>query len=86
MTENRKIERPAFYGNSFEFKPTSRYIVSAGSVGQPRDDNREAGYLIYDTENYRVTKRIFQYQVESTIQKIIAAGLPEKNGTRLRKE
>jgi len=86
LTDKGKIDKYELEGDTFGLKPTSRYMISAGSVGQPRDDNREAGYLIYDTENYRVTKRIFQYQVESTIQKIIAAGLPEKNGTRLRKE
>jgi len=86
LSDNGKIEKYEFNDSKLDLQPTSRYLISAGSVGQPRDDNREAGYLIYDTENYRVTKRIFQYQVESTIQKIIAAGLPEKNGTRLRKE
>lgn len=85
LTENNKIERHIFVGNSFELKPTSRYIVSSGSVGQPRDNNREAGYLIFDTANQLIVKRTIQYNVELTIEKISAAGLPLANGTRLLK-
>ena len=86
LTDLGKIEKYDFPGTQLDLNPNSRYMISAGSVGQPRQDNREAGYLIYDTDNHQVTRRIIQYPVELTIQKIIAAGLPEKNGTRLRKE
>jgi len=86
LTELGKIEKYDFPGTQLDLKPNSRYMISAGSVGQPRQDNRESGYLIYDTDNHQVTRRIIQYPVELTIQKIIAAGLPEKNGTRLLKE
>jgi predicted phosphodiesterase len=85
LIENNKIQRPTFDGNSFELKPSSRYIISAGSVGQPRDDNREAGYLIYDTSTQQLIKRTIQYDVELTIEKINAAGLPFDNGLRLLK-
>lgn len=86
LTEKGRIEKSEFPQSKLDLNPHSRYMISAGSIGQPREDNREAGYLIYDTEDHQVTKRVFQYPVEITIQKIIAAGLPEKNGTRLRKE
>lgn len=86
LTENRKIESFTFGGNSFELKPTSRYIISAGSVGQPRDDNREAGYLIYDTTSQNLIKRTIQYNIELTIEKIRAVGIiPLANGLRLLK-
>jgi predicted phosphodiesterase len=86
LTEKGKLQKYEFPDSNLDLNPGSRYMISAGSVGQPRDDNREAGYLIYDTDNHRVTRCIIQYPVEITIQKIIAAGLPEKNGTRLRKD
>jgi hypothetical protein len=70
---------------AFKLSANSRYIISAGSVGQPRDDNREAGYLIYDTDNDLIIKREIQYNVDSTIEKIKAAGLPLANGSRLLK-
>ena len=86
LTDKGKIEQYGFDYSELNLKPGSRYLISAGSVGQPRDYNREAGYLIYDTEIKRVTKRTFLYDVVLTIKKIIAAGLPENNGRRLRKE
>lgn len=86
LTDNGKIEKYEFKGSKLDLKPTSRYLISAGSVGQPRDDYRESGYLIYDTEIKQVPKRTFQYKVELTIEKIKAAGLPESNGRRLKKK
>jgi len=86
LTDSRKIEKYEFDFSDLDLKPTSRYLISAGSVGQPRDDNREAGYLIYDTETHQVIKLTFQYNVELTIEKIKNAGLPENNGRRLLKD
>lgn len=86
LTDNGKIEKYEFDGFILDLKPTSRYLISAGSVGQPRDDNREAGYLIYDTDIHQAIKRTFHYNVELTIEKIKKAGLPKSNGRRLRKE
>ena len=86
LTDNGKIEKYEFDGFKLDMKPTSRYLISAGSVGQPRDDNREAGYLIFDTDIQQVIKLTIQYNVELTIEKIKAAGLPEVNGKRLLKE
>jgi predicted phosphodiesterase len=83
--ENNKIKRITFDDNSFILNPTSRYIISAGSVGQPRDENRAAGYLIYDTTKQMIIKRKVNYNVELTITKIKAAGLPIENGLRLLK-
>ena len=34
----------------FELRPGWKYIVSVGSVGQPRDYDPRASYTIYDTE------------------------------------
>ena len=85
LKEHGKICKYELANDGLYLSPTSRYIISAGSIGQPRADNREAGYLIYYTDNHKVIKRTFQYPVEITIQKIIAAGLPKGNGERLRK-
>jgi diadenosine tetraphosphatase ApaH/serine/threonine PP2A family protein phosphatase len=61
----------------------NRQIFNAGSVGQPRDGDPRASYLIYDTtkkviEFYRVA-----YDFERAGKKILAAGLPEIYAKRL---
>ena len=83
LTEEGKIDEPLFERDTFELNSNSRYIISAGSVGQPRDDNREAGYLIYETITQQIIKRHITYPVNLTIQKINSVGLPARNGLRL---
>ena len=87
LSDTGKIKKYEFDDDSkLDLKPGSQYLISTGSIGQPRDDNREAGYLIYNTEIQQVIRRTFQYNVELTIKKIKAIGLPESNGRRLLKE
>jgi diadenosine tetraphosphatase ApaH/serine/threonine PP2A family protein phosphatase len=83
LTEYGKIAEPIFDGDLFDLTPGSRYIISAGSVGQPRDDNREAGYRIYNTINQQIIKRHITYPAILTIEKINAVGSPAANGLRL---
>jgi len=54
-------------------------IVNVGSVGQPRDDDRRASYVIYDSQARTVTTRRVEYDWEEASRKILEAGLPEMN-------
>ena len=63
--------------------PAKRYIINAGSVGQPRNSNKQAKYIIYDTESMMVTVRFISYNARKTVKKIRALGFPEINATRL---
>jgi predicted phosphodiesterase len=62
--------------NSIEF-------INPGSVGQPRDENPESSYMIYDTETNSVLNRRIKYDVCKARKKIIDAGLPVWLGDRL---
>jgi predicted phosphodiesterase len=62
----------------------ARYIVNVGSVGQPRDGNNNAKYVVFDPGRYALELRFIPYDVERVVQKILAAGLPESHATRLR--
>jgi predicted phosphodiesterase len=67
----------------FEVRRGMRYIISVGSVGQPRDYDPRASYVIYDTE-----KRYFQfkrvaYDIESAARKIFQTRLERNFGNRL---
>jgi diadenosine tetraphosphatase ApaH/serine/threonine PP2A family protein phosphatase len=59
-----------------------RAIVNPGGVGQPRDGDPRAAFMIYDTkrgfEFYRVP-----YDFEKTQEKIMNAGLPQFLAVRL---
>jgi diadenosine tetraphosphatase ApaH/serine/threonine PP2A family protein phosphatase len=60
-----------------------RYVVNVGSVGQPRDGNPDASYVVYDDQDR--SARIFrvQYDREKAAEKILKAGLPPVLAERL---
>lgn len=61
----------------------SRYIINIGSVGQPRDGNNRAKYLILDTSKNTIDVRYIPYDIARVVDKIIAAGFPEIHASRL---
>lgn len=53
-----------------------RAIINPGSVGQPRDGDPRASYLLYDTDRGFTFRRV-TYWIEKTIEKLRAEGSPE---------
>jgi diadenosine tetraphosphatase ApaH/serine/threonine PP2A family protein phosphatase len=60
-----------------------RAIINPGGVGQPRDGDPRAAFMIYDTESGGFTFYRVSYAIEKTQKKIIEAGLPQYLATRL---
>jgi predicted phosphodiesterase len=58
-------------------------FINTGSVGQPRDGDPRASYVIYEPSARRVDLRRVEYDIAATQQKIIEAGLPERLARRL---
>lgn len=67
----------------FELDPDDRYLINPGSVGQPRDGDPRAAYLIFDSDHGTVTWRRVSYDVERAQRRIIDAGLPRLLAERL---
>ncbi|WP_028323104.1 metallophosphoesterase family protein [Desulfatirhabdium butyrativorans] len=63
--------------------PECKAIVNVGSVGQPRDGDRRAKYVLFDTQACMIEVRFIEYPRETTIRKILAAGLPKEHAERL---
>lgn len=55
---------------------TKRYIISSGSVGQPRDGDKRAKYLIFHKKTLHIQLRSVKYDRNSVKKKIINLGLP----------
>jgi diadenosine tetraphosphatase ApaH/serine/threonine PP2A family protein phosphatase len=62
---------------------TQRWLLNPGSVGQPRDGDPRAAWLLLDLEQRRATFRRVPYAVERTQAEIREAGLPEVLAARL---
>jgi diadenosine tetraphosphatase ApaH/serine/threonine PP2A family protein phosphatase len=66
-----------------ELEPERRYIVNVGSVGQPRDLDPRACYVLYDDARETVRLRRVEYDVHAASESILDAGLPITNARRL---
>jgi diadenosine tetraphosphatase ApaH/serine/threonine PP2A family protein phosphatase len=60
-----------------------RRLLNPGSVGQPRDGDPRAAWLLLDLEARRAVFHRVPYPVERTQEEIRAAGLPEALAARL---
>jgi diadenosine tetraphosphatase ApaH/serine/threonine PP2A family protein phosphatase len=60
-----------------------RFILNPGSVGQPRDGDPRAAYLVLDLETRRALHRRVAYPIERTQEEIRERGLPEALADRL---
>jgi predicted phosphodiesterase len=60
-----------------------RYLINPGSVGQPRDSDPRASFLVYDSDDHRVTFNRVDYDIHACQDKIIHAGLPSELAERL---
>ncbi len=68
---------------SVRFEEEKRYFFNVGSVGQPRDGNERACYLIFDGEAKTATFRRVSYDLERSQEKILENNLPSYLAERL---
>ena len=66
-----------------DLDPDCAYLVNPGSVGQPRDGDSRAAYLLLDTEQQIVSFRRVSYDIGAAQAKIQRAGLPAVLADRL---
>jgi diadenosine tetraphosphatase ApaH/serine/threonine PP2A family protein phosphatase len=70
-------------GEATPLVATSRYIINVGSVGQPRDGDPRAAYVLLDAEAATVTLRRLPYTILATQEKMTTRGLPVPLAQRL---
>lgn len=64
-------------------EPGVKSIVNVGSVGQPRDENPQAAFAVFDSAEQTVQIHRVEYDIEKAAQKILDAGLPQALALRL---
>jgi len=69
--------------SKFRIDPAKKYFINVGAVGQPRDNNPKAAYVIYDMDAQTIELRRLDYDIAAAQQKILEAGLPERLAERL---
>jgi diadenosine tetraphosphatase ApaH/serine/threonine PP2A family protein phosphatase len=66
-----------------ELHPDYRYVISVGSVGQPRDHDTRAAYGVHDSNEGAYYFRRVPYDIETAARKIVAAQLEPNFALRL---
>lgn len=61
----------------FDFNTCQHALVCSGSVGQPRNQNIQAQFAVYDQSNNTIQYHRLDYDVESVIQDMEALKFPE---------
>jgi diadenosine tetraphosphatase ApaH/serine/threonine PP2A family protein phosphatase len=69
--------------SKFKVDPAKKYFVNVGAVGQPRDNNPKAAYVVYDMLESTMELRRLDYDIAGAQAKIRAAGLPDRLAERL---
>jgi len=62
---------------------TGEWLVNPGSVGQPRDGDPRAAWMLLDTEAWRAEWRRVEYDIKGAAAAIRAARLPDSLAERL---
>jgi diadenosine tetraphosphatase ApaH/serine/threonine PP2A family protein phosphatase len=70
-------------GHDIEPDPERHYLVNVGSVGQPRDNDPRACYVIYDHDEAFLTFRRVEYNIDAAQKTMLTAGLPKVLSQRL---
>src|SRR5277367_911232 len=69
--------------SKFKVDPSKKYFVNVGSVGQPRDNNPKAAYVVYDVNEGTIELRRLDYDIAAVQKKILDVGLPPRLAERL---
>jgi predicted phosphodiesterase len=66
-----------------EIEDGTRYMINPGSIGQPRDGDPRASYMVYDSDRRLVRWHRVDYPIQKAQGRIRKAGLPRGLATRL---
>ena len=70
-------------GEEVKLRRRGRYNINVGSVGQPRDDDPRASYVLYDPERHQIIHRRVAYNIREAQARFRLANLPAFNSHRL---
>ena len=69
--------------SKFKIEAGKKYFINVGAIGQPRDNNPKAAYVVYDTDEGTIELRRLEYDIAAAQKKILDAGLPPRLAERL---
>lgn len=82
LVDKKRSYREAPEGTSVDLS-SGRWLLNPGSVGQPRDGDPRAAYVLLDLDSCRAEFRRVEYDIEAAQREIRSVGLPDQLASRL---
>jgi diadenosine tetraphosphatase ApaH/serine/threonine PP2A family protein phosphatase len=81
--EDGQVSGAQAEGNLERDLSSGDWLVNPGGVGQPRDGDPRAAWLLLDTDTWKATWRRVEYPIDEAARAIEEAGLPIDLAERL---
>lgn len=78
-----KVSSPPESSDCLPLDAEKKYLINPGSVGQPRQQDNRARYLLFDSDREIILFRAVSYDIDKAQKKILKARLPEYLARRL---
>lgn len=81
--KNGRLTKEKLTRGNHNLEKDTKYMINVGSVGQPRDGNYSAKYVLWDSEKDSLQVNFVDYNVQETVRKIRNCGFPDAYARRL---
>ncbi len=81
MNKKKKIE--VLIDDVLQIDPDCYYLINPGSIGQPRDNDPRASFIVFDSDKMLINVLRYNYPFKETQLKIINNDLPQFLAERL---
>jgi predicted phosphodiesterase len=82
-SDRQRLSEVEFREGVNSLNPDGAHLINIGSVGQPRDGDLRAKYVIWDSAHATLDIRCVTYDARAAAAKIVAAGMPAQHARRL---
>lgn len=83
LSQGDSLRHQTGHDIDLDIEDNTRYLINTGSVGQPRDDDPRACYLVYDSVAAAINYRRVEYDISTAQAKMTEAQLPQQLIQRL---
>ena len=81
--EGDRLDHQELAEKRYQLDRSKKHIINIGSVGQPRDGDLKAKYVLFDPHDFHLRVRFVDYDAKATVAKMRRDGWPETHANRL---
>jgi predicted phosphodiesterase len=78
-----RLDHHKLTADDYQLNRKQKHIINIGSVGQPRDGNLQAKYVLFSPRDGHLKVRFVHYDAQITVDRMRRDGWPEQHAQRL---